>query len=280
MSVRVLRDRRVVVAGAPFLLALMVVVAACGGNDRRITVFAAASLADVFEEIADAFEADHPDVEVRLSFGGSQRLRLQLEQGAEADVFASANPEQIALAESQGLTTAPAVSFASNELVVVIPASNPAEISLLADLAGDIRLVVAQESVPAGQLTREVLERLDLAEAVLDQVVSEEESVRRVLTKVVLSEADAGFVYRTDALSAGDAVITLEVDALDLSAGDLRNDYRIATTVDAASPELAAEFVAFVQGSEARSILEAAGFRSVPAVVAEDGAALCAEAGP
>lgn len=279
MSARLRPDRRLAVAGAPLLLAVMIVAVACGGNDRRITVFAAASLADVFEEIADAFEAEYPDVEVRLSFGGSQRLRLQLEQGAEADVFASANPEQIALAESQGLTTAPAVSFAGNELVVVIPASNPAGISLLADLAGDIRLVVARQSVPAGRLTRDVLEQLDLAEAVLDQVVSEEESVRRVLTKVVLAEADAGFVYRTDALSAGDAVITLEVDGLDPNANDLRNDYRIATTSDAASPELAAEFVAFVRAGVAQKILEEAGFLSVAVLVAEDGAALGAEAG-
>ncbi len=260
LSARSLRDRRFVVAGAPVLLAVMVIASACGGADRRITVFAAASLADVFEEIADAFEAEHPEVEVRLSFGGSQRLRLQLTQGAEADVFASANLEQIALAEAEGLTTSPAATFAGNQLVVVIPASNPAGIGAVEDLTGDIRLVVAGSSVPAGRLTRDILDRLGLADAVLSQVVSEEESVRRVLTKVVLAEADAGFVYRTDAISAAAAVITLELNGLGVDLAGLRNDYLIATTSDTSSPELAVEFVAFVESETAQAILREAGF--------------------
>ncbi len=248
--------------GAPVLLVLAVVTAACGGNDRTITVFAAASLTDVFEEIAAAFEAEHPDTELRFSFGGSQRLRLQLEQGAAADLFASANRAQVGLAESQGLTR-PGVPFAANELVLVAPAGNPADLRGVENIVDGVRLVVAGPSVPAGQLTREVLDRLGLAEAVLAQVVSEEESVRRVLTKVQLGEADAGFVYRTDAIAAGDGVLSFA-----LQSDGLRNDYLIAVTSDASLPQAAQAFVDFLLSAVGQEILEAAGFLTLAQIEA------------
>lgn len=249
-------------------LALTVVVLAgvfgfaCGGddNERTLTVFAAASLSDVFEEIGERFEAEQPGVRLRFSFGGSQRLRLQLEQGARADLFASANLEQIGRAQSGGLVEN-GRSFASNALALVVPADNPAGIATLRDLAdGDVRLVIAGPSVPAGALTRSVLAELGLSEpgladAVLAAVVSEEESVRRVLSKVELGEADAGFVYSTDALAAGDTVLRLPLEET-----GMRNGYLIATITNANEPELAALFRAFLNGEIAQSILAAAGF--------------------
>ena len=230
---------------------------ACGGgsSERTLTVFAAASLSDVFEEIGERFEAEQPSVRLRFSFGGSQRLRLQLEQGARADLFASANLEQIGRAQSGGLVEN-GRTFASNALALVVPADNPAGIATLGDLAdGDVRLVIAGPSVPAGALTRSVLAELGVADAVLAGVVSEEESVRRVLSKVELGEADAGFVYSTDALAAGDAVLRLPLEET-----GMRNGYLIAITTNAAEPELALRFRAFLNGEIAQSILVAAGF--------------------
>ena len=232
---------------------------ACGDDDGRgLTVFAAASLSDAFEEIGERFEAEHAGARLRFSFGGSQRLRLQLEQGARADLFASANLEQIARARKAGLT-GETTAFASNALALVVPADNPAGLGTLDDLArGDVRLVIAGAVVPAGALTRAVLVELGVADAVLAAVVSEEESVRRVLSKVELGEADAGFVYSTDALAAGDAVRRLPLEET-----GMRNGYLIAVTSDANEPELAAKFVAFLQGEIAQSILAAAGFEPV-----------------
>ena len=229
---------------------------ACGDDDETtLTVFVAASLSDVFDEIGERFEADYPGVRLRFSFGGSQRLRLQLEQGARADLFASANLEQIARARKAGLT-GDATPFATNTLALVVPADNPAGIATLDDLArGNVRLVIAGAGVPAGALTRAVLAELGVAEAVLAGVVSEEESVRRVLSKVELGEAGAGFVYSTDARAAGDAVRRLPLEET-----GMRNGYLIAITSDAAEPELAAQFVTFLQGEIGQSILAAAGF--------------------
>lgn len=229
--------------------------AACDDDERQLTVFAAASLTDAFGEIGAAFEQAHVGVDVRFSFGGSQRLRLQLEQGAEADVFASADARQIELAEAAGALADGAAAFAANRLVLVVPADNPAGVGELGDLAaGGVRLVVAGPEVPAGRLTRDVLAALG-AEDVLDAVVSEEDSVRRVLTKVEVGEADAGFVYSTDAMIAGDAVTVVPFDD-----GGLRNDYFIAVTRGAADAALARSFLDFVRGAEAQRLLAEAGF--------------------
>ena len=204
---------------------------ACNDNEERtLTVFAAASLSDVFEEIGQRFESEQPGVRLRISFGGSQRLRLQLEQGARADLFASANLEQIGRAQAGGLVEN-GRAFASNALALVVPAKNPAGLATLDDLAnGDMRLVIAGPSVPAGALTRVVLTQLGLADVVLAGVVSEEESVRRVLSKVQLGEADAGFVYSTDALAAGDAVLRLPLEET-----GMRTGYLIAITTNASA---------------------------------------------
>jgi len=239
------------------LIALPLLAVSCADDERTtLTVFAAASLTDAFREIAQAFEAAHPNAEVRLSFGGSQRLRLQIEQGAGADLFASANRVQIERAEALGVLRPPAQRFAANALALIVPARNPAGLSSLRDLATrNVRLVIAGEGVPAGDLTRALLEARGLADDILRRVVSEEESVRRVLTKVRLGEADAGFVYSTDALAGGEDVMSVPIDA-----GQLRNEYLLALTGDTEHPDLAAAFVEFVLAPEAQAILARLGF--------------------
>jgi len=173
-----------------------------------LTVFAAASLTDALFELGREFEAAHPGTGVRLNFAGSQQLALQLEQGATADLFASADRRWMDRMDSLELTAGPARVFARNALVVALPESNPGRISGLADLARPgLKLVLAADAVPAGHYARAALRGLEgrtgyasgYADRVLANVVSEEENVRSVVAKVELGEADAGIVYRSDA---------------------------------------------------------------------------------
>lgn len=155
----------------------------------RLTVFAAASLTDVFPQI---------DARARYSFGGSNMLAAQIQQGLPADVFASANvglPWQL---HRQGFVTRPVV-FTANRLVVVVAHGNPLHIGNVRALEKPgVRVVMAAAGVPVGDYTRKVLKRLGLSDLV-GKAVSQETDVREVLSKVVLGEADAGFVYATDA---------------------------------------------------------------------------------
>jgi molybdate transport system substrate-binding protein len=156
----------------------------------RITVYAAASLTDVFPRI---------DASPRYSFGGSNTLAAQIQHGAPADVFASANMTLPNTLFAKSLCSKPVV-FTRNALVIVVPKSNPAKLRSVYDLTRKgIKLVIAGPGVPVGSYTLQVLRNMNLSSAVLAHVVSRETDVREVLAKVALGEADAGFVYATDA---------------------------------------------------------------------------------
>jgi molybdate transport system substrate-binding protein len=158
-----------------------------GGN---FTVFAAASLTEVFPKI---------DAGPRYSFGGSDQLALQIRQGAPADVFASASPKYTQLLYHDGLVRKP-VTFATNKLIVIVPRSNPAGLHSVYDLRrGGVKLVIGDQGVPIGSYTRQLLDALGIKDAVLRNVVSQETDVKGIVAKVALGEADAGFVYVTDA---------------------------------------------------------------------------------
>ncbi len=251
-----MKRRRWLTAPLALGLAAAVLLAACGGDDSRtLTVFAAASLTDAFQEISDRFEEEHPDVRVQFSFGGSQRLRFQLEQGAHADVFASADQLQLELAQAAGLVPRGPTLFVANTVVLVVPASNPANLSGLNDLLSrQVRLVIAGPAVPAGRATREALQAAAILDAVLASVVSEEDNVRAVLTKVVVGEADDGFVWRTDALAAGADVLQFLLPTA------VASGYGIARTTDARDASLADAFVAFVRSRDGLAVLIEAGF--------------------
>ncbi len=159
-------------------------------SSGRLTVFAAASLTDVFPKI---------DGRPRYGFAGSDVLALQIQQGAPADVFAAASPKYPEALYKQGLVQKP-IQFATNTLVLVVPRSNPAQIRTVDDLTKPgVKIVIGDPSVPVGSYTRTVLTNLGMSAAVLKNVVSQETDVRSVLGKVALGEADAGFVYITDA---------------------------------------------------------------------------------
>jgi molybdate transport system substrate-binding protein len=186
------------------LVLAAVATAASAAVRAQITVFAASSLTDVFPKI---------DKAERYSFGGSNALAAQIQQGAPADVFASANialPNQL---YAKGLCSKPVV-FTRNALVIVVPTSNPAGIHGIYDLTHDgVKLVVAGSGVPVGSYTMQVLRNMNLASAVMKNVVSQETDVREVLAKVAMGEADAGFVYSTDARTVPGKVKAIKVPA-------------------------------------------------------------------
>lgn len=230
-----------------------------------LTVFAAASLTDGFTEIGQHFEAAHPGVTVAFNFTGSNQLATQINEGAPADVFASANAAQMDVAIESGRVDAGAAQiFVTNRLVVVIPADNPAGIASLQDLAQPETLIVlAAEEVPVGRYSLEFLDKAAADPAfgttfkddVLGNVVSYEENVRSVLNKVALGEADAGIVYSSDMFGAS-GVQQLDIpDALNILA-----EYPIAALNDSAYGDAAAAFVDTVLGAEGQAILANFGF--------------------
>jgi molybdate transport system substrate-binding protein len=173
-------------------------------TQARITVYAAASLTEVLPKI---------DGSPRYSFGGSNTLAAQIEHGAPADVFASANTRLPTRLHARRLCSRPVV-FARNTLVIVAPKSNPARIRTVRDLTRPgVKVVVAGPGVPVGDYTLEALKHAKLSAAVLANVVSRETDVREVLAKVALGEADAGLVYSTDAKTVSDRVTVIGLPA-------------------------------------------------------------------
>ena len=231
---------------------------AAGGG--TLTVFAAASLTESFREIADSFQADPAGTGVRLNLGGTEQLAMQLEQGAPADVFASADLQWMEQLRQRDLIEGSPVVFAGNRLVVVVPRRNPAGISRLEDLARPgLKLVLAAEAVPAGHYSREALARLgrapgfpsDYRRKVLANVVSEEENVKGVLAKVQLGEADAGVVYHSDALAVAGSVRELEIpDPYNVAAR-----YPIAVVRGSPASDAARRFVSFVLSATGQAVL-------------------------
>lgn len=228
--------------------------AACGGGgeERSITVFAAASLTDAFRDVADAFEASRDGVSVELNFAGSPSLREQILQGAPADVFASANPAVMAQLEEQGAVDASS-PFATNTLEIVVPAGNPAGVDGLDDLADpDLLVGLCAEEVPCGEFARRVLS-LAGVEPSLD---TNEPDVRALLTKVDAGELDVAIVYTTDVAAAGTGVEGIAIPEMQNAVAR----YPIGIVEASGDAELASDFVDFVFGAEAQAILREHGF--------------------
>lgn len=222
-----------------------------------LRVFAAASLAQSFEQLAEEFEADHSGVEVELSLGGSSDLVAQIREGAPADVFAAADTVTMDTLVEAGLEGQQPREFATNTLEIVTPPENPAAVGTFADLArDDLNLVVCAPEVPCGAAARRAAEVAGVALS----PVSEEQSVADVLAKVASGEADAGLVYVTDVRSAGDAVLGITFP----ESGEVVNTYPITTVAGTAEPELADAFVDLVLSDAGRSVLREAGFGSPP----------------
>lgn len=243
-----------------------------------LTVFAAASLTDAFNEIAEGFGAAYPGSTISYNFAGSQQLAQQLGQGAPADVFASANRPQMEVAiEAERVVSGTQHTFVRNRLVVIVPSDNPGGVTTLQDLAKpDLKIVLAAPEVPVGGYSLQFLEKASaspdftetFSETVIANVVSYEENVRAVLSKVQLGEADAGIVYTSDVTPDAAAEVTaIEIpDELNVIAS-----YPIAPIADAANPDLAQAFIDYVSGEEGQMVLAKYGF--IPTIGTATGAA-------
>ena len=218
-----------------------------------VTVFAAASLKKTFSQIGTAFEEAHPGVEVTFNFAGSSDLVAQLQQGAPADVFASADTTNMARATADSLTAGAPVDFASNTLEIAVPPGNPAGIASLSDLAKPgVKVVLCAPAVPCGSAAAKV----EAAAGIDIKPVSEEQSVTDVLGKVSSQEADAGLVYVTDVKGAGDSVEGIEFP----ESSSAVNTYPIAALEDSTNAAAAKAFLEAVTGDLGQGILAAAGF--------------------
>jgi molybdate transport system substrate-binding protein len=242
----------------------LVALPSASAHAETVRVFAASSLTEAFQEIASLYGTQNPGCDVELNFAGSQILCTQIEEGAPADVFASADRVHMDALEKKWVA-GPVAVFARNRLVVVTPRNAP-EVRRLADLARPgMRIVVADGNVPVGRYTIQVLGRMDRAgrfgedfqKRVLANVVSQESNVRAVLAKVSLDEVDAGFVYSTDAQTTSGKTTALQIpDDVNVIV-----EYPIAILTSTGVRERAAQFVAFVLGPEGQAILVKRGFQ-------------------
>lgn len=249
-----------------FLLIFFGQIGCKGIAPQELTVFAATSLTDAFNELGMAFEAKHEEVQILFNYGSSSQLAAQLNEGAVADVFASANVTQMAAVIDGGRVVAGSEHlFLSNRLTIIVPADNPANIHSLEDLGQpNVQLVLAAVGVPVRQYTDEVVAAMDpsFQEQFYINLVSEEDNVRQIAAKVALGEADGGVVYVSDVtpdLSGRVQQITIP-DAQNIIA-----TYPIAPLSDAPHPELAQQFIDFVRGLEGQAVLAKWGFGPPPA---------------
>ncbi|HTY12169.1 MAG TPA: molybdate ABC transporter substrate-binding protein [Bacteroidota bacterium] len=260
---------------SPLFIALLVVsiqhkVVAQDARGNGITIFAAASLNEVFAAMAEKYRSENPGEEITFNFAGSQQLVQQIAEGAAVDIFASANMRQMNDALNTGRVDSASVRvFAHNTLVVVFPKENEAGIHTLSDLGRPhLKIILADKTVPAGEYSVEVLEKCikrpgfdsTFKQNVLQNVVSYEENVKAVLSKIVLGEGDAGIVYTSDvSRDAREKVGTIEIpEPLNVVA-----EYPICLMRTAPSRERSRRFVQFILSDEGQSILTRFGFLRV-----------------
>jgi molybdate transport system substrate-binding protein len=255
-------------------LAVLLVLSACGGTAAdagsgsssagtssggeltgTLTVFAAASLTDVFGDLGDQLEKENPRLHVQFNFAGSSALATQLTQGAPADVFASANEKQMTVVTDAGLQAADPTVFTENVLEIAVPAGNPGKVTGLADFGdADLTLALCAADVPCGAAAQAVF-----ADAgITAKPDTEEEDVKAALTKVQLGEVDAALVYATDVRAAGSGVEGISFPEAEQEV----NDYPVCVLAAAPNPDAAQAFLDLVTSDTGRRALTAAGFRT------------------
>lgn len=233
------------------------------GSSGTLTVLAASSLTDAFGELAATFQEQNPGTKVNTSFGGSSELLTQIEQGAPADVFASADEDKMNIAVREDLVNE-SQTFAGNRPVVIVPKDDPAGVRGLQDLAKPgTKIVLAQDGVPIAEYAEQILSNADaeyggnFEQQVMDNIVSREANVRASASRVALGEADATFVYITDVTpDIQDQVDVVEIPQ-DINA---IATYPIATLREASNSGLAQQWVDLVLSEEGQSVLEKYGF--------------------
>jgi molybdate transport system substrate-binding protein len=255
---------------ASCLVITIFVLTACqparSSTGSQLTIFAASSLTDAFNDLSAAFKAANPGVDVVLNYGASSQLATQIKQGGEADVFAPASQSTFKTVADAGHIDAGPAIFATNRLTIITPADNPAKITGLADLAKPgSKLVLAVKGVPIRDYADQIF-----ANAAADpsfgtgfptqvhaNLVSEEDNVRLVVSKVALGEADAGICYVTDITQD----VTTKIAQIDIPDNlNVIATYPIGTIKGSRQPGLAKSFVDFVLSSAGQAILAKWGF--------------------
>ena len=245
--------RRVLLPGSALLL-LGSLLSACGGGgggDTTITVLAASSLTGTFTELGKEFEKEHSGVTVKFAFDSSATLAQQATQGAPADVLATADTKTMASAKSAQASTPQ--SFATNVMVLAVPAANPANVTSFSDLdKSSVKYVMCVPTAPCGSVGQALLDQNHIT----GKPVSQEVDVKSVLAKLTEGEADAGIVYTTDAVAAGDQVKALPIPG----SSKQITTYPIVTLKQSKEATLAQDFVDLVTGSTGQQVLHKAGF--------------------
>jgi molybdate transport system substrate-binding protein len=246
---------------ARWFFALALLASTASADKPQATVFAAASLSQVLQD-AGRQVTKRSGYEYRFTFAGSQQLAAQLEQGAPADLFVSADDRWMSYASEHHLIDGNAKRFARNRLVVITPVSNPGRVDKLEDLARPgVKVLIGAEAVPAGRYARQVLARLsngsDYEQRVIANVVSQEDNVKSIVVKVQLGEADAGFVYVTDVSSA----LRARLRAISIpESSNVVTDYPIAITRGAPNQAAAKAFIDYLLSTDGQALLAHYGF--------------------
>jgi molybdate transport system substrate-binding protein len=248
-------------------VALTLLVAGCGTpapTPTELRLFVAASLGPALDAAAATYAAENAELTITQSNGSSTALRVQIEQGATADVFLSADTHNPQLLADRGLVVGAPVTFAANSLAIVVPLGNPAGLTGPADLGkAGVRVVAAGDEVPISAYAAQLLANLarqpgypaDLAQPYAANVVSREEDVRAVLVKVELGEADAAIVYATDA-GGSDRVTTIVIP----DAAQVRVEYSGVVLRAAGDQQVASSFLAWLGGPSGQAVLGRLGF--------------------
>lgn len=239
---------------------LLLVLAGCSRpNHEEVYVLAASSMQDSLQEATALFLESHPDVQINLSFGGSNTLQTQIEEGFTADLFISAHVDPMLSLDADGFLAC-FNPFLENEVVLAV---NSDKVESVFDLAqGGLRLIFAGDEVPIGIYTAAILEKIEadhpgFREAVLEQVISRTENVRQSLLKVSLGEADAAFVYRTDLIVGGEGV-----RGIDLPEAYATTGYSyLGLIANDDMKEAALAFYEFLQSEPAQEVFRTYGFK-------------------
>jgi molybdate transport system substrate-binding protein len=259
------------------LIAALVLASSAGFAEepKELTVFTAASLIGAFGEIGQLYE-NETGLSVAFNFDGSQALHTQLENGAYADVFASANKKQMNAAKNDGLmNNSSVVVFTKNKLSLIVPKDNPAKIGNLSDLSKPgLKIVMGTKDVPVGDYALQIISKLandsaygsDYKTKVLANVISQETNVNYVVTKVALGEADVGFAYVSDVTED----LASKVDKIDIpNEYNVIAEYPLGILKDTKYPAQSQGFIDLVTSDHGKAILEKYGFSSVNSSLAE-----------